>query len=483
MDRFLMLMFSFVFSMNMVWAVIYGSFTIFGVLLPVLFFHYRRKFRLEREKNSNGKTKVGIFHPYCNAGGGGEKVLWVAVQALQNKFPNSEIYIYTGDVEASASEILQNVNKNLNVKVKNTVKFVYLKKRRWVEGDMYPYFTLLGQAIGSMFLGFEGLNQVNPDICIDTTGFTFALTVFKILGHCKTGSYIHYPTITTEMLKRVQNRRALYNNRSFIARSALFTNLKLVYYHLFSWIYSLAGQCSDITMVNSTFTLEHLNLLWSKPLHLVYPPCEVDHLKKIPRSLERPDNIRILSLAQFRPEKDHQLQLQALYELREIIHEDLFSKITLVLCGSCRNTNDNERAKDLKDLSKHLSLENNVEFKINVPYKDLIDEFRKAYIGIHTMFCEHFGISIVEQMAAGLIMVAHRSGGPLLDIIETSEGSRLGFLAVTPQEFAHCLKFVLDRTDGENGEVRERAKASVDRFSLAKFQTEFLRAVDPLFKN
>lgn len=25
-----------------------------------------------------GKTFIGFFHPYCNAGGGGERVLWVA---------------------------------------------------------------------------------------------------------------------------------------------------------------------------------------------------------------------------------------------------------------------------------------------------------------------------------------------------------------------------------------------------------------------
>jgi hypothetical protein len=30
------------------------------------------------------------------------------------------------------------------------------------------------------------------------------------------------------------------------------------------------------------------------------------------------------------------------------------------------------------------------------------------YLGIHTMWNEHFGIGIVEMMAAGLLTIAHR---------------------------------------------------------------------------
>lgn len=77
-------------------------------------------------------------------------------------------------------------------------------------------------------------------------------------------------------------------------------------------------------------------------------------------------------------------------------------------------------------------------------------------IGLHTMWNEHFGISVVEGMAAGQIMVAHASGqtnfhkfilihfniigGPKLDIIgteivgiptEENERNRCGFLANT----------------------------------------------------
>lgn len=208
----------------------------------------------------------------------------------------------------------------------------------------------------------------------------------------------------------------------------------------------------------------------------------MDYLKKIPRGSKQLDKIRILSLAQFRPEKNHPLQLQALYELREIIPEELFVNITLVICGSCRNAEDTIRVKDLKDLSKHLSLENNVEFRVNITYEELLEEFENSYMGIHTMLDEHFGIGVVELMAAGLITIAHKSGGPLLDIIETSESSRLGFLASSAEEYSHTIRYILYMSDEEICGIRERARASVERFSTKKFQEEFLRAVEPLFK-
>lgn len=52
-------------------------------------------------------------------------------------------------------------------------------------------------------------------------------------------------------------------------------------------------------------------------------------------------------------------------------------------------------------------------------------------------------LGIVECMAAGLIVVAHNSGGPRMDIIETSEGSRNGFLATNEEEYAETLAQII----------------------------------------
>lgn len=79
-----------------------------------------------------------------------------------------------------------------------------------------------------------------------------------------------------------------------------------------------------------------------------------------------------------------------------------------MIVGSCRNKEDEERKKNIEDFAKHLSLEKSVEIKANISYQELIQTYRMASIGIHTMWNEHFGIGIVECMAAGLITVAHR---------------------------------------------------------------------------
>lgn len=48
---------------------------------------------------------------------------------------------------------------------------------------------------------------------------------------------------------------------------------------------------------------------------------------------------------------------------------------------------------------------------------------------------EHFGIGVVEMIAGGLIVVAHDSGGPKMDIIR----DQYGFLATTAQEYAYDI--------------------------------------------
>jgi hypothetical protein len=44
-----------------------------------------------------------------NAGGGGERVLWAAIRATQQRWPNSKCVVYTGDHDVDKKQILERV--------------------------------------------------------------------------------------------------------------------------------------------------------------------------------------------------------------------------------------------------------------------------------------------------------------------------------------------------------------------------------------
>ena len=95
-------------------------------------------------------------------------------------------------------------------------------------------------------------------------GYAFTLPLFKVFGGCRTACYVHYPTISTDMLDRVRTRTLAYNNRSIVSNSKVLSFLKLVYYKAFAWAYGVAGgRFSDLTMVNSSWTEGHINQLWA----------------------------------------------------------------------------------------------------------------------------------------------------------------------------------------------------------------------------
>jgi len=430
-------------------------------------------FRRRRVTKEDGLT-LGIFHPYCNAGGGGEKVLWCAIRAIQQRHPHVDVVVYTGDTDATPDDILALAAKRLNTSLPRPVTFVYLRARTLVEARWYPVCTLLGQSVGSVVLGIEAMWRYLPDVYIDTMGYAFTLPLFSLVGGCKVGCYVHYPTITTEMLLRVSQRVEAHNNRAVFARSPILTRGKLTYYRIFAWLYKAAGQSADVIMVNSSWTKGHIVDLWRREefTHLVYPPCDIAPLKLIQRKVT--DEVRVLSLGQFRPEKDHPLQIKAFQIIKDKVSSQIWSKVRLVLVGSCRNAEDESRVASLRQLASEAGVSDNVEFKVNVSFDQLRLELASATVGLHTMWNEHFGIGVVECMAAGLIMLAHRSGGPKMDIVRDSDPDRTGFLAESAEEFADAIVRIIQTPEQQLVEIREAARISVERFSIESFEEGFL---------
>ena len=161
-------------------------------------------------------------------------------------------------------------------------------------------------------------------------------------------------------------------------------------------------------------------------------------MKDIP-DLRAPRQNLLISFAQFRPEKDQALQLKIWKKIQHKIPKD--SKFWLL--GTVRDEDDQRIVDNLKDLAKQLEIENSVEFKIGKSRTEIVEIFSQAKVAIHTMRNEHFGIAVVELMASGIVTIAHKSAGPLYDIIGGTD-MPVGYLAENENEYAMFVEMAMN---------------------------------------
>ncbi|KAG7397540.1 asparagine-linked glycosylation protein [Phytophthora boehmeriae] len=473
-------------------------------LLLAAFAVLRKRLAFTQARSSAAAQKtvtIGVFHPYANGGGGGERVLYCALLALVDYFKktqakedakyNLQLVLYAGDDGLSAEELVArgadafNLPELKNLRVGLNVTLVPLPSRELLEPNLYPSFTLFWQSVAHIKLALEALEEsakrgIFPHVWIDTTGCPFSYVVASIVYACTVVAYVHYPMISTDMIAKVQQRDSGFNNDAAIAASSSRSTAKYIYYRLFAGAYSLVGKyCTDVAMVNSTWTYNHIKQLWGKAPTIVYPPCGAMQ-EYMNFSLENREPLA-LSISQFRPEKNQLLQLQAFQVLLTKYADKMqtkFRDFRLVLLGSCRNADDEARVETLKQQAEELGIAGRVDFVVNASFAELKRYLAKSSIGVHTMYNEHFGISNVEMMAAGMLVVANNSGGPKADIVKSGTGS----LALTAEEYADKMLVMLDQSAVETVEMREVARKSSLRFSDDEFGRQFISAMSTVLE-
>ena len=183
-------------------------------------------------------------------------------------------------------------------------------------------------------------------------------------------------------------------------RAALKSRAKLAYYYAFAALYGAVGRLAHVVMVNSSWTRAHVAALWGGDPTVVFPPCDTATLAL--RPLE-PREALVVSVAQFRPEKDHSLQLRAFAMLKkrrggggkkkkklegqedECDDEGAAAAAAaridgakLALVGSCRGADDEARVAALRAECAALGLVDGVDvsFHLNVTFGEL-----QAFLG------------------------------------------------------------------------------------------------------
>lgn len=388
------------------------------LLRPLLAWLLRRRLRPD---------VVAFFHPHADGGGGGERVLWCAVRAVQAARPAASVVLLCAGAGDAAS-LAAGAERLFGVPPLRPVAVVRLRWAALVEPSTYPALTLLGQATGSVLLGAEALLlrlPYTPGLFVDTAGYAFAYPLASLLG-ARVACYTHYPWVSSDMRAAVAgdhrggggSGQGRFNNRSAVARSALLTRLKLAYYACLGAAYGAAGRAADASVANSSWTARHVEAVWGRAPTVVYPPVDVAALAALPLARPPGGPLTVLSVAQYRPEKDHGLMLRAWARLLARARGRGFAgplaplrTARLVFAGGTRGPGDEARRAGLAAQAVRLGCGDSVACLANVPRDHMLRLLATSHVGLHAMRDEHFGIAVVEAMAAGLVPIAHNSAG------------------------------------------------------------------------
>eukprot|EP01055_Gregarina_sp_Pseudo9_P000179 Gregarina_sp_Pseudo_9__178@NODE_1118_length_1862_cov_27_766868_g1045_i0_p1_GENE_NODE_1118_length_1862_cov_27_766868_g1045_i0NODE_1118_length_1862_cov_27_766868_g1045_i0_p1_ORF_typecomplete_len540_score162_69ALG11_N/PF15924_5/3_2e26Glycos_transf_1/PF00534_20/3_4e13Glyco_trans_1_4/PF13692_6/2e06_NODE_1118_length_1862_cov_27_766868_g1045_i0651621 len=466
------------------------------------------------------QRRVHLFHLTADAGGGGEKCLWAVVQAFAQQCDTpTQLNLYTHaqvphvltlfqkaardfGIEIAAfggDRFTTNVRPHLRVCVR-PLRTATLVSHRW------PVCQHLGELLAGVLVGAEAAFKATGsarDEIWDTQGLAATVCTYSLMTSLLSRplhAYVHWPWVNshtfTELRETQCSRRSLYH-----------TCVSQIYRALGSFY-------SRPVCVNSTFTETRLAKAW----RLCVPADVVKVLPPVDRHLTRfagcPKEELVLSIAQFRPEKNHVQQVRSIARL---LHKHKVASTTrFCICGSLSRPEDRDLSISLYELARdccgpHSSVtytdhetgdrrgfsdvKSNqplVEFHVNVPDKELTQMKSVAKVGFHTMKEEHFGIAVVDLLLAGAVIVAHRSGGPLLDILHapteeemnceggfkvaTAAGMELGLLAETDDEFADKLHEALQPTSDTKQRLQLAQAVATNRFlSSVDFGTKVLR--------
>lgn len=176
-----------------------------------------------------------------------------------------------------------------------------------------------------------------------------------------------------------------------------------LYYQLADRIadFSLERMKSNVTLVNSNWTGEHVHRFLGISTRTLYPPV-VDPAPDVPWADRRH---AFLAVGRISPEKEYERIMTILSRVRERIPD-----LSLTIIGTW-DRHSRRYFRSLTDLAA--SLGSWVQFRGNLTRDEVRTLMASHRYGIHGMREEHFGMAPAEQARAGMIVWVPRGGGQM----------------------------------------------------------------------
>ena len=133
--------------------------------------------------------------------------------------------------------------------------------------------------------------------------------------------------------------------------------------------------------------------------YILYPPVDIERFSSAYRSNSRRNKVLVIS--RFSPEK----QIEKAIKIAQLV-----DRIEFEIVGSLLPSN-RPYFNFLQKMIQGYALEDKIRLSPNATNEELINAMSTSTVYLHTMQGEHFGLSIVEAMAAGLVPIVPSYGG------------------------------------------------------------------------
>jgi glycosyltransferase involved in cell wall biosynthesis len=230
------------------------------------------------------------------------------------------------------------------------------------------------------------------DVVINTHGNALP---YRIPGNVAYLLYLYFPTF-------LMNSTGGYGSNKY--RKSLFWRAYFKPYSIITRSLAMrATKRSDLILTISKFSREAIREAFpGVHPYILYPPVDIERFS---RAYSQPINareVKVLVVSRFSPEK----RIENAIKIAHL----LGGEIKFQIVGSLAPAN-RSYFKRLQQMIEKYGLSQTVNLTPNASNEELIDSMSKSMIYLHTMIGEHFGVSIVEAMAAGLIPIVPAYGG------------------------------------------------------------------------
>ncbi len=222
---------------------------------------------------------------------------------------------------------------------------------------------------------------------------------------------------------------------------------------------------AERVICNSLMCKNACEMAWERGEYdIIHPPVEINHITL--SKIRNDETTRVLTLGSLTPDKGLEQLLEGIRKSPSSIHWQLI--------GICR---DEKWLKKFHEKIEIYGLDDRITIWKDAPLSDVKKALSKSDVLLHGHAAEPFGIAVVEGLAAGLLPIVRRNGGPWYDIGDEGKWVK-GF--DTSDEIADLLKNV-SRYDGKEWrKFRKTGKTRATDFSVEHFKSKISHLVDEI---